>query len=112
MLALYLLFPLPPLLSPVVSAATADYTAAAYDYVVDDSTATVELPGKQPFPSPTYRLSVYIYLCTRHMLLLRYVLFQLHSLSLSPLDYLFRYPMQPDIHNIYSSGPCALLVIG
>ena len=62
MFALYLLFPLPPLLSPVDSAATADYTAAAYDYVVDDSTATVELPGKQPFPSPTYRLSIYIYL--------------------------------------------------
>ena len=62
MFALCLLFPLPPLLSPVDSAATVDYTAAAYDYVVDDSTTTVELPGKQPFPSPTYRLSVYIYL--------------------------------------------------
>ena len=62
MFALYLLFLPPLLLSLVDPAATADYTAAAYDYVVDDSTATVELPGKQPFPSPTYHLSVYIYL--------------------------------------------------
>ena len=53
----------PPLLSPVDPAATADYTAAAYDYVVDDSTPTVELPGKQShFTSPSYRLLVYIYL--------------------------------------------------
>ena len=50
----------PPLYSPIDPAAIADYTAAAYDYVVDDSTPTVELPGKQPFPSPTYRLSVCI----------------------------------------------------
>ena len=40
-----------------------DYTAAAYDYVVDNSTATVELLGKQShFTSPSYRLLVYIYL--------------------------------------------------
>src|ERR1043165_8080045 len=53
----------PPLLSPVDSAATVDYTAAAYDYVVDDSTTTVELPSKQShFPSPTYRLRLYFYL--------------------------------------------------
>ena len=63
MFALYLLFLLPPLLSSVDSAATADYTAAAYDYVVEDSTTTVELSGKQShFPSPTYRLLFYIYL--------------------------------------------------
>ena len=49
----------PLLLSPVDPAATADYTTAAHDYVVDDSTTTVELLGKQcPFTSPTYRLSV------------------------------------------------------
>ena len=52
----------PPPYSPVDPAATADYTAAGYDYVDDDRTPTVELPGKQPFPSPTYRLSIYIYL--------------------------------------------------
>ena len=51
-----------PLYSPVDPAATADYTATEYDYVDDDRTPTVELPGKQPFPSPTYRLSIYIYL--------------------------------------------------
>src|SRR3954465_13896765 len=59
MIAVYLLF-LPPL-SLVAPAATTDYTAAVYDYVVDDRTPTVELPGKQcPFPSPTYRPLLYI----------------------------------------------------
>src|ERR1043165_252808 len=85
MIALYLLF-LPPLLSSVDPAATADYTDAAYDYVVDDSTPTVELPGKQshsPLPHIAY-LSL-LFCCTRHMLLLRYFPIQLHSLSLSPL---------------------------
>ena len=63
MIALYLLFLLP--LSPVDPAATADYTAAAYDYVVDDSTPTVELLGKQcPFTSPSYRL--YVFTCLLH----------------------------------------------
>ena len=54
----------PPFKSPVDPAATPDYTAAAHDYVVDDSSTTVELPGKQPFPSPTYRLLFYI--CLLH----------------------------------------------
>ena len=59
MIAVYLLF-LPPY-SSVDPAATTDYTAAAHDYVVDDSTTTVELLGKQShFPSPTYHLIVYI----------------------------------------------------
>src|SRR4051812_35059468 len=50
MIALYLLF-LPPQ-SSVDPAATVDYTAAAYDYIDDDSTPTVKLPGKQcPFTS-------------------------------------------------------------
>src|SRR3954466_15329576 len=63
---------LPPY-SPVDPAATADYTAAAYDYFTEDRTPTVELPGKQshsPLPHIAY-LSVFI-CCTRHMLLLRY----------------------------------------
>ena len=61
MLALYLLFT--PPYSLVDPAATADYTAAGYDYYVDDPSTPTELPGKQcPFTSPTYRLSVYIYL--------------------------------------------------
>ena len=42
-----------PLYSPVDPVAAVDYTAAEYDYVVDDRTPTVELPGKQRhFPSP------------------------------------------------------------
>src|SRR3954464_13878327 len=89
MIALYLLF-LPLLLSPVDPAATADYTAAEYDYVVDDRTPTVELPGKQShFPSPTYALpfytlSVALGICCCY----DSVLFHLHSFSLSPLVYL------------------------
>ena len=62
MCALYLLCLFPPY-SPVDPATTADYTSVDYDYFVDDRTPTVELPGKQcPFTSPTYHLSVFIYL--------------------------------------------------
>ena len=62
MIALYLLCLFPPY-SSVDPAAVVDYTTAEYDYVIDDRTPTVELPGKQfPFTSPLYRLSVYIYL--------------------------------------------------
>src|ERR1041385_4266234 len=47
-----------PLYSPVDPAATADYTAAGYDYFVDDPAPTRELPGKQshslPQISPTF----------------------------------------------------------
>ena len=57
----YLLFP--PPYSLVDSHTAADYTVVEYDYIVDDRTPTVELPGKQyPFISPRYHLSVYIYL--------------------------------------------------
>src|SRR3954467_979588 len=73
---------------PVVP--TTDADAPVIDYVDDDRTPTIELPGKQshsPLPHIAY-LSVFIY-CTRHMLLLRYFPIHLHSLSLSPLDYLF-----------------------
>ena len=60
MIAVYLLF-LPPLYCPVVPTIGAD--APVIDYVIDDRTPTAELPGKQShFPSPTYRLLVYIYL--------------------------------------------------
>ena len=52
-----------PPYSPVDPVAAVDYTTAEYDYVVDDCTPTVKLPGKQcPFTPPLYRLSVYIYL--------------------------------------------------
>ena len=63
MIAVYLLCLSPPPYSPVDPAATADYTAAGYDYYVDDPSTTTDLPGKQcPFTSPTYHLSVFIYL--------------------------------------------------
>ena len=63
MFAVYLLCSFPPPLSPVDPAVAADYTAAGYDYYVDDPAPTTELPGKQcPFTSPRYHLSVYIYL--------------------------------------------------
>src|SRR3954469_21840182 len=46
---------------PVVP--TTDADAPVIDYIVDGRTHTVELLGKQShFPSPTYRLLVYIYL--------------------------------------------------
>src|SRR3954471_22371448 len=80
---IYCFFPPYSLVDP---AATVDYTAAAYDYVVDDSTTTVELPGKQshsPLPHIAY-CSIFI-CCTRHMLLLCYFPIRMHSLSLSPL---------------------------
>jgi len=61
LIALYLLFPPPS--SPVDPAAAADDTVAEYDYVVDAQPLATELPGKQcPFTSPTYCLSVYIFL--------------------------------------------------
>ena len=47
-------------LSLLFGSPTTDAEALVIDYFVDDRTPTVELPGKQPFPSPTYRLSIYI----------------------------------------------------
>src|SRR3954468_15400249 len=38
--------------SPVDPTAAVDYTAAGYDYFVDDRTPTVELPGKQSHSLP------------------------------------------------------------
>src|SRR3954465_6962578 len=87
MLALYLLF-LPPLLL----SGSPDADSPVIDYVDDDRTPTIELPGKQiHFPSPTYRLLSIFICCTRHMLLLRYFPIQKHSLSLSPFDVPFLY---------------------
>src|SRR3954469_23542085 len=97
---------------PVVP--TTDADTPVIDYVIDDRTPTVELPGKQshsPLPYIAY-FSIFI-CCTRHMLLLRYFPIQMHSLSLSPFDVPFLYPIAAYIiYNIYNSGPCALLVIG
>src|SRR4051812_23060034 len=86
MLSLYLLF-LPLSFCSVVP--TTDADAPVIDYVIDDRTplpssyqASRAIP---PLPHIAY-CSIFI-CCTRHMLLLRYNPIQLHSLSLSPLDY-------------------------
>src|SRR3954470_14071969 len=56
LIVVYLLFV--PLYLSVDPTAVDDYTAAGYDYFIDDRTPTVELPGKQshslPQISPTF----------------------------------------------------------
>src|SRR4051812_41002241 len=82
---LYIYCFLPPY-SPVDPAATADYTDVEYDYVVDDSTPTDELPGKQcPFTFPSYRLYIYTLSIALGIAAATCLPIQLHSLSLSPL---------------------------
>src|SRR3954467_9897497 len=58
MIALYLLCLFPPY-SPVDPVAALDYTAAEYDYVVDDRTPTVELPGKQSHSLPQISFRIF-----------------------------------------------------
>src|SRR3954463_14550337 len=90
LLCIYCFFPLS--YCPVVL--TSDADAPVIDYVDDDRTPTIELPGKQshsPLPHIAY-FSIFI-CCTRHMLLLRYFPIQMHSLSLSPFDVPFLYPI-------------------
>src|ERR1044071_5158514 len=57
----------PPLYSSVDPTAVADYTAAEYDYYVDDDcTPTVELPVKQNHSLPQIS-PIFPYIsCTRH----------------------------------------------
>src|SRR3954469_14834655 len=94
---------------PIVSTTAAG--APVIDYVVDDRTPpTVELPGKQshsPLPHIAY---FYIFICcTRHMLMLRYFPIQMHSLSLSPFDVPFPYPIAAYIiYIIYTAVDPAL----
>src|SRR3954462_11782319 len=109
MIALYLLF-LPLFYYPIVSTTAAG--APVIYYVVDSRTPpTVELPGKQSHsPLPHIAYFSIIICCTRHMLLLRYFPIQMHSLSLSPFDVPFLYPIAAYINILCSSGPCALLV--
>src|SRR3954470_25028177 len=109
MLALYLLF-LPPLL---LSCSLDDRCRCPCDRL--RRRRSYPLPSSfqasratSPLPHIAY-LSIFI-CCTRNMLLLRYFPIQMHSLSLSPLVVTFVYPMQPIINIIYSSEPCALLV--
>ena len=80
MISLNLLF-LPPS-STIDPTATADYTAAEYDYVVDNRTPTVELPGKQSHSLPQIS-PIFPYIsCTRNCYSCCYVYnpIQLHSL--------------------------------
>src|SRR3954469_9990320 len=92
MIALYLLF-LPPL-SYCLVVPTTDADAPMIDYVDDDRTPTIELPGKQSHsPLPHIAYFSIIICCTRHMLLLRCFPIQMHSLSLSPFDVPFLYPI-------------------
>ena len=106
---MYLLF-LPPPYSPVDPAATADYTAAEYDYLVDDLPLPSSFQASRAIPlshiSPTYLyLSVALGICCCYVNPI-----QLHSYSLSPLDYFLI--SNAALYLYYSSGPCALLVIG
>src|SRR3954464_12849136 len=113
-IAVNLLF-LPPSCSVDLDTATAADDAPVINYIVDDRTPTIELRGKQSHsPLPHIAYFSIIICCTRHMLLLRYFPIQMHSLSLSPFDVPFLYPIAAYIIYIilYSSGPCALLVIG
>src|SRR4051812_14091657 len=109
MFALYLLFLSPFLYCPVVL--TTDADAPVIDYVDDDRTPTIKLPGKQshsPLPHIAY-FSIFI-CCTRHMLLLRYFPIQMHSLSLSPFDVPFLYPIAAYIIYIICSAVDPALV--
>src|ERR1041385_3699932 len=88
-IAVYLLF-LPPFYSPIDLVAAADYTAAEYDYYVDDPTPTVELPGKQNHSLPQISpIFPYIY-CTRHCYCCCYVTILINCIACfcRPLMYL------------------------
>src|ERR1041385_5264774 len=81
----------PPLFSPVDPAAAVDYTAAEYNYFVDDPTTTVELAGKQSHSLPQISPIFPYNSCTRHCYCCCYDYnpIQLHSLFFCrPLMYL------------------------
>src|ERR1041385_7603323 len=87
-----------PPLSSVDPAAAVDYTAAEYDYFVDDRTATTELTGKQSHFLPQIS-PIFSYIsCTRHCYCCCYVtiLFNCIAYFCCPLMYL-AYPMLPAI---------------
>src|SRR4051812_19246650 len=94
---LYLLCFVPLYLS-VDPEAAVDYTAAGYDYVIDDRTPTVELPGKQS-PSLNQISPIFPYIsCTRHNCCC-YDAYLLNCIACHcrPLMYLLC-PMQPVIY--------------
>src|SRR3954462_5648436 len=111
MIDLYLIFLPPPLFSGRPSATT-DYTAAGYDYFVDDPTPTVELPSKRSHSLPQISPCFPYLSCTRHCYCCCYDYnpIQLHSLILSPLDVPFLSYAAYYNYALFSSEPCALLV--
>src|ERR1041385_8319295 len=78
-----------PPLSPIDPAAV-DYTAAGYDYYVDDPTSTVELTGKQSHFLPQISPIFSVLSCTRHCYCCCYVtiLFNCIACHCHPLMYL------------------------
>src|SRR3954470_24011918 len=106
MIALYLLF-LPPLFyCPIVSTSAAG--APVIDYVVDDRTPLYRRASRQAEPLPLSHISpTVLYLTVALGICCCYVtiLFQLHSLSLSPLDYFPTSYAALYIKIIFSSGP-------
>src|SRR3954466_6642405 len=108
MCALYLLF-LPPLL---LSGSPDDRCQCPCVRLLHrrSCTTTVELPGKQSHsPLPHIAYFSIIICCTRHMLLLRCFPIQMHSLSLSPFDVPFLYPIAAYIiYIIYTAVDPAL----
>src|SRR3954471_20019647 len=111
MFALYLLFPSPlilrqtPLLpptTPLPSTTTSPTTVPR----PSSFQASRAIPLSHISPTVLY-LSIALGICCCYVNPI-----QMHSLSLSPLDYLFRYPMQPVINKLYkyytavNSAPC------
>src|SRR3954467_13437050 len=99
-----------PPYSSVDPEAAVDYTAAEYDYVVDDRTPTVELPGKQSHSLPQIS-PIFPYIsCTRHGYYCCYVAILFYcitcfcrTLMYLPLSY------AAYLYILFSSEPCALL---
>src|SRR3954469_2855236 len=75
------IFTVYPPYSPIDPAAAADFTAAEYDYFVDDRTPTVELPGKQSHSLPQIS-PIFPYIsCTRHFYCCCYVAYLFNSIT-------------------------------
>src|SRR4051812_42844731 len=105
MLCIYCFSPLS--CCPVVP--TVDADAPVIDYFVDDRTplpssfqASRAIPLSHIPPTYLY-LSVALGICCCYVNPI-----QLHSFSLSPLDFLYAIPMQPDINKYYTTVNPAL----
>src|SRR3954471_6964257 len=91
------IFTVYPPYSPIDPAVAADYTAAEYDYFVDDRTPTVELPGKQSHSLPQISPIFPYFSCTRHCFcyyvttLFNCIACHCHPLMYLPLSYAVYY---------------------